>query len=250
MSPSTLFGHLSALREAQDAKDPRLAAHWRGVHAWLVSTFPGGGAADDRRQETLMALLRSVSSMRADTPLAAAKWVSTIHKRKRVDALRALSRNPVDVGLASAPRDPELPSPLDRLEAASPAPPREALEAVVTMVLEHVGRVLERDVKNPRKRALRRVQAQAAMLRLVCGWDAEAIAEALDHGEPISRDRLYKWVERGRPPVLAALDDWETLDDADERDALAPVVQALREMFETRRVDAGVPRVDRRGGAS
>lgn len=249
MSPNTLFGHLTVLRDARDVKDPRLAVHWHGVHAWLVSTFPGGGAADDRRQETLMALLRSVSGMRAETPLAAAKWVSTIHKRKRVDALRALSRNPVDVGLASAPRDPGLPSPLDRLEAAPAAPPREALEAVVTMVLEQVHRVLERDVKNPRKRALRRVQAQAAMLRLVCGWDAEAIAEALDHGEPISRDRLYKWVERGRAPVLAALDDWETIDDADERDVLAPVIEALREMFETRRADAGVPRAGRRGGS-
>lgn len=247
-SPEPLYEHLCALRDAEDVYHPRHEPRWRAVSRWLELAFPGHGAEGaDRRQETLLSLLRSVGTMRAEGPLQAAKWVSTIHRRKHVDAIRAQHRDPVHDGLKNRPRDPSGPAPLEQV-AADVEPHREpgALEALVDRVLGEVQLALEETVKSASKRLLRRRQAQAVLLRLVCGWDADAIEQALDLGEPVGKDRLYKWIERGRDPVRAGLDRWARRLDPEEREAQAPVFEALRELLDDRRADAGQPRADRR----
>lgn len=241
--PEPLFEELLALRDAADPTAPEHEARWRRVADWLESAFAGKSAeAEDARQETLISLLRHVGGMQAVAPLQAAKWVSTIHRRKRVDALRARKADPVRQAMAREPRDPKATPLLERVEAEDTRRLTPAmLERLVTSVLEQVHLAVEASVKSPRKRLLRRTQAQATLLRLVCGWDAEAIIAALDHGEPIGKDRLYKWVERGRAPVREGLERWMR-EDPESRD----VAEVLLEIVDERRADAGKPRPDRR----
>jgi hypothetical protein len=243
-----LYEHLVALRDAADACDPRHEWRWRAVSRWLAEAFPGQGrGTDDARQEALISLVRNVRSMRAEGPLQVAKWVSTIVRNKRVDSLRARRRDPVHEALAREPRGEESLSPLELLateDAGAPEPG--ALERLVTATLEQVHRALEESEPNALKRQLRRTQAQATLLRLVCDADAEAIASALEQGEPLGKDRIYKWVERGRATVELGLARWERSAHPDERDEIAPVIAALRELVQTRRADAGLARLERR----
>lgn len=246
-----LFEHLLLLRSSDEPTHPRHDRSWRAIASWLAMAYAERGpGADDARQETLVTLFRSVSGMRAESPAQAASWLLTIVRRKHVDALRAAQRDPVTLALRAEPRTPDVPSPLERLpaEALERLPAEDGagqLAQVVATVLEHVHAHLEETVKNPSKRLLRATQARATMLRLVYEEDADAIAEALDHGEPIPRNRIYKWIERGRPTVLAALERWEqNLDGQD--DPAGAVIGVFRELVEARRADAGVPRPNRR----
>ena len=242
-----LFEHLCALRDAQDPAAPVHEPHWRGVEGWIRRAFPGTSTEiEDARQEVLISVLRNVGRMRADVPAQAAGWVRMIMKRKRVDALRARAHDAVREGLIEENRRrADATRLVEQLEADdAPGLTPAMLESLVTTVLHHVHRALEGSVSSAVKRQLRRTQAQAALLRLVCGWDADAIREALDHGEPISNERLYKWVERGRGPVDEGLDRWlaEAGDDPD----VGGVVDVLRELVGERRADAGKPRPKRR----
>ena len=97
-----------------------------------------------------------------------------------------------------------------------------------------------------RERLLRATQARATILRVVKEADADAIAVELDYGEPLGKDRSYKWVERGRPVVHLGLDRWLRLADEEDRDQIAQIVEAMREIVDERRADAGLPRPDRR----
>lgn len=242
------YEHLSVLRDAEDPSAPEHAQRWREIARWLEQAFPGTRReTDDARQEALISLLRHVRSMRAEGPLQAAKWVATIVRRKRVDVLRMRTRDPVASALATEPRSEDVTPFVDRLAAESGAPhdPR-ALSALVTTILDHAHRALEETEKSAVKRQLRRTQAHATLLRLVCDADADAIASALDHGEPVTKDRIYKWIERGRAVVLLGLDRWERTAAEDERDEVVPVIAIVREQVEERRADAGVPRPDRR----
>lgn len=241
--PEPLYRELCALRDCGEPTHPRHGARWRLIAEWLEEAFPGTKPElEDARQETLISLVRHVATMRAEAPLQAAKWVGTIHRRKIVDAIRAQANDPVRQALEREPRRADAPSALDRLEAESGRDLTPAmLERLVTTVLEHVHRALDDTVKSARKRQLRRTQAHATMLRLVCGWGAEAIEQAIDYGEPVGKDRLYKWVERGRAPVKLGLERWAEADP-DSRE----VVEVLVEILDDRRADAGKPRPNRR----
>ncbi len=241
-----LFEQLCALRAAEAPTDPIHDARWRVISDWLARAFPGGGdAGEDARQETLIALMRNVGRMQAEVPRQAAKWVATIHRRKRIDELRARANDPVRHALRYESARADGTSTIDRLggEGLRELTPA-MLEALVTLTLEHVHRALEEQVPSAAKRQLRRTQAQATLLRLICGWSAEAIAGALDHGEPIGNDRLYKWVERGRATVELGLARWAGQAEGEE----IPVIEVLREIMGERRADAGVPRPARRKG--
>ena len=239
-----LFEHLCVLRDAEDPSHPSLGARWRYVADWVERAFPGGGdEGEDARQETLISLLRNVSRMQAVAPLQAAKWISTILRRKRIDAIRVRNNDPVRQALRFESNREDATPTIERLgcdgiRELTPA----MLDGLVTLVLGHVHRALEATVKSAAKRQLRRTQAQAALLRLVCGWNAEEITKALDYGEPIAKDRLYKWIERGRAPVLTGLERWAAEAEGDE----VGVVEVLREIVEDRRADAGKPRLERR----
>ncbi len=243
-----LYGHLTALRDAADPADPRHARRWREIARWLEQAFPGTTRdGEDARQEALVSLVRHVPHMRAESPLQAAKWISTIVRHKRVDALRARGKDPVHQALEREGRRDDGTTSLDRLSVWNtlPADPS-VLDRLVTTLLEQVHRALEETERNAAKRQLRRTQAHATLLRLVCEADAETIAGAIDHGEPVTKDRLYKWVERGRAVVELGVDRWERTADREEMEEIAPVLSALRDLVAERRADAGVPRPDRR----
>ncbi len=239
-----LYEHLCLLRDADEPTHPRHAASWRVVSRWLAQAYPGTRRElEDARQEALVSLMRSVKTMRAEGPLQAAKWVGIILRRKRIDLARANVHDPIEQALRAEPKGEHASAPIDRLEAREPLDPG-AIPELVDVVLEQVHRALEESETNAAKRQLRRTQAQAALLRLVLDEDADAIAAALDHGEPLSKERIYKWVERGRPVVCLGLDRWERDGDPDA----ARVIAVLRETMDERRADAGVPRPERRKG--
>ncbi len=248
-----LFEHLLLLRDAEDPTHPRHDKSWREVSRWLALAHPSRTQdAEDARQEAMASLIRYIGGMRAESPVQAAKWLMTIVRRKHVDVARASARDPVTKALRAEPRGPDATPLLDRIasdpQSRDGAP---ALARVVNLALEHVQAFLEETVRNPGKRLLRAAQARATLLRLVYEQDAEAIVEALDYGEPIPKDRLYKWVERGRPTVLAALDRWEgSLQDEGDGETMLPVIEALRELVGKRRADAGQPRPGRRRGGA
>ena len=239
-----LYDELSFLRSAEDSSDPRHGKRWRVVALWVKRAFAGHGPeAEDARQETMISLLRNVGRMRAEAPLQCAKWVSTIHRRKRVDELRVMMNDPVRQAMKHEPKREDQPPLVERLGCEGrPTLTPDALESLVTAVLGHVHEAIDASTKSASKRLLRRAQAQATLLRVVCGWDADAVVEALEYGEPLGRDRIYKWVERGRGPVLLGLDLWAMSAEGHE----VGVIEVLREMVEDRRADAGIARPDRR----
>lgn len=239
----TLYEHLSALRDAADPTDPRHDRRWREVRRWLEQVY--GREGEDVLQEVLASLIRHVGGMRAQTPREAASWVLKIARRKRIDAFRAQARDPVGKALRDERARPDAPYPLEQV-AADESPDARLLEETVTMVLEHVDEALRETVPNAAKRLLRRTQAEATLLRLVYDQDAEAIAASLRYGEPLSRDRIYKWIERGRTYVLAGLEHWERVVEEDDRPDALRVIAVLREILVQRRADAGVPRPTRR----
>lgn len=242
--PEPLYEQLCALRAADDPTDPQHGHRWRVVADWVERAFPGGGSeGEDARQETMIGLLRNVGRMQAEAPLQCAKWVSTIFRRKRVDALRVMMNDPVRQAMRREPKQVDSTPLLDRIHCdGRPSLTPAALESLVTLVLGHVHRAIDEATESASKRQLRRTQAQATLLRLICGWSADAIAEALDYGEPINRDRIYKWVERGRAPVDRGLDEWARTAEGEE----VAVIEVLREIVEDRRADAGAPRPRRR----
>jgi hypothetical protein len=247
-SPETLFDALVALREGGDPLDRRHDARWRTIEAWLRETFPARGPdADEARQETLLAIGRGVVAMEARVPQQAMKWISTIHKRKKIDGIRVRSRDPIRRALdrgGSAAAEGSL---VDRLEAdGEPRVDARAIERIVETIEEHVEALLAEELERaPAARHLRRLQARATLHRLLLEADFEELSRMLDADEPLTRDRVYKWVERGRPLVLAAVDRWIAHDG--EGTLVPQIAAVVRELVEARRADAGVPRPERRG---
>lgn len=246
-TPDSLFDALVALRVSGDPFDRRNDAHWRTIESWLRSTFPARDAdADEARQETLIAIGRGVGSIEAKAPLQAVKWVATIHRRKKVDGLRLRSRDPIQRGLERGLPDGDGPPLVERLASDDELPlDASVIERVLATIEEHVQAHLEATEPSLAARHLRRMQARATLHRLVLEADFDELSAALDADEPLSRDRVYKWVERGRPVVLAALDRWVAAEG--EGSVAADIAGTVREIIEARRVDAGRPRPDRRG---
>ncbi|MCC6877700.1 MAG: hypothetical protein IT378_25550 [Sandaracinaceae bacterium] len=246
-----LFDALCALRDAADPSASEHRARWRTIARWLEQAFAGASAEhDEARQATLISLLRHVHELRAESPLQAAKWVAVIHRRKRVDLARRRAADPVHGALRherAQERGDARGALIDRVAAEESLAGDPALiEQVVERVLFHVARDLEETERNAAKRLLRATQAQACLLRVVHEADAGAIAAALDVGEPLTKERIYKWVERGRPVVLAAIARWEREAEPEDREHVAEVARALREIVEERRADAGIARPARR----
>lgn len=247
-SPDTLFDALVALRDGGDPLDRRHDARWRTIDAWLRATFPAVDAdADEARQETLLAIARGVVSMEASVPAQAMKWISIIHRRKKIDGLRVRSRDPVRRGLDRGGQGDELPPLVEQIAGIDePRVDPAAIERILETVEEHVEAILAEDHEHsPAGRHLRRLQARATLRRLVLEADFEELTRSLDADEPLTRDRVYKWVERGRPLVLAALDRW--IAEEGEGTMVASIAAVVRGIVEARRSDAGRARPERRG---
>jgi hypothetical protein len=237
-TPESLYDALSALRASTAPLTRVHDAHWKVVESWLRVSFPGRGAENEEaHQETLIAIGRNVQSMQASVPLQAVRWVKTIHQRKKVDLLRARSRNPVLRGLEKTSSESRV-SEVEQLESqGDPSLDPEAAERIVSIVEAQVEIYLRSSDTAPSMRHLKRLQSRAALRRLVLEADFDELCAALATGEPMTRDRVYKWVERGRAVVLAALDDWVSREGATSM--AADVASALREIIGKRRSDQG-----------
>lgn len=243
-SLAELYETLDALRRSDDPFAPAHERRWRWLLGWVRArshVLARGGSREDVEQETLLAIGRHVRQMEADNPLAAAKWVSIILRRKHVDALRDLAGDPVARGLASGADE----SPLDELAAEEPLPAPHAVladryERMERAVLDFV----EQSEPNILARVTRRAQARAAFYRLVLDLDAEGVESRLRLPEPVGKDRLYKWIERGRPLVAAAMRAWAARHPSDEE--VAELAKVAIGLVEERRADAGKPRPSRR----
>ena len=131
-----------------------------------------------------------------------------------------------------------------RAHRAPLALPEDALERLLDDVEDRVAAWLEAHERSPSTRHIRRQQARATLHRTVLGASHAALVAVLDADEPLTEDRVYKWVERGRAVLSKVLDAWEAeLEEAPES---AAIVGRLRELCEARRSDAGLARPERR----
>jgi len=96
-----LFAALVTLREATDRSAPAHAAAWRTVDTWLGSNLVRSD--DDRHREayqkTLIRVLRSVGTMKADAAPAAESWLRRVYAHNLTDEHRRHARDPVTKGL-------------------------------------------------------------------------------------------------------------------------------------------------------
>lgn len=230
---AALFAALCALRDARDPFVRDLDAEWRHVDAWLrLRGRRSGRDPDSAHQETLITIGGAVRSMRATSPAGAAAWLRTIHERRRCDEARSSWRD----ASWSALRWQSLGGdPFARVAAPSDAPTLDAAR-VVDVLEARIARHVARTRTTPGRRRIAVLQARAALRRLVLEEDGDELAAAL--GVEVSRDRLYKWTERGRAVVLGALDGWTT--------APGTLVELVRSAMWERRADAGAARPHRR----
>ena len=243
-SHDELFAALSRLRELPEGEANRARGEWRIIERWLRANELRGRDQDDVHQETLIAIARRVGRLEAEHAGAAVRWINTIRKRKFIDLIRHESRSPARLGLRRVSSD-EVPSPVDLLERddARPVDP-EALELLVESVELAIGDYVDSAYTNAVDRQLRRLQGRAVLHR-VLGHDLAGIRAALALGPDLGDDRIYKWVERGRPVLLEALARMR--EGASEQGL--EIVDVLSGLAAERRVDAGRPRVARRAKA-
>ncbi len=240
-SHEELFAALSRLRELPQDVANRERSEWRVVERWLRENHPRGREADDVHQETLIAIARRVSMLEAEHAGAAVRWVNTIRKRKFIDLIRHESRSPARLGLARFATE-EAPAPVDLIERDDArAVDPQALELLVESVEVAIGEHVDVTYPNALDRQLRRLQARAILHRAL-GQDLEGIRAALALGPDFGDDRIYKWVERGRPVLRLVLAQMR--ESASEE--AAAVLEVLGERAASRRADAGRPRAARR----
>lgn len=233
-----LYDALDALRRSEEPFDPRNDAAWRVIASWAR----GRAATRDRHhddvvQETLLAIARSVREMEASSPRQAAKWATIILRRKQIDVLRQDAIDAVARGLGEGE------APLDAIAADEPAVPTTLLDAQHRRIEEVVLQAIEAE-PSATVRLTRRSMARAAIYRFVMELEPEAIEARLALVEPIGKERLYKWIERGRALVADAMRGWAAACP-DESDVQA-ISGVVIELVEARRADAGKPRPQRR----
>jgi hypothetical protein len=185
----------------------------------------------------MIAIARHVDDLDARDPGSAIAWCARIAHHKRIDLVRArVRRVPVD-----AAREGE-PSAVDFLERDDGRPIDDrALAMLIEVVETAIAAHVEGLAIGSADRQLKRSQARATLHRLL-GTDTEQLRAVLAVEPTFGSDRLAKWVERGRPILVAVLERlaWDHEGDARE------MAFALRDMALSRRIDAGIARPERR----
>ncbi len=234
---------LSRLRDAARGSVPRARAReqsdWRAVEAFVRhSRATYGQDGDDVVQETLIAMARHVADLDARDAASAIAWATRIVRHKKIDLARARARE----GKRAEARDGDA-SAVDQLERDDGTPIDDRALAVLIEVVEEgiAARVESLGIASAADRQLKRMQARATLHR-VLGQSTAHLRGVLALPPTFADDRLHKWVERGRPLLVAVLDAlaW------DHEGAARGVFTALREAALARRVDAGLARPDRR----
>lgn len=200
---------------------PRLRA--RDAAAWgIVASFlrglraTRGDEGEDVAHDALIAIVLHADDLRSPAPGAAVRWCARIAQRKRIDVARA--RGPrwqlVDAAAVELPVRDDGRHLDDR-----------ALDVLVETIEDAIDRYVNGLTLPAETRMLRRHQARAALHR-VLGADTAAIVGMLALGRRFRSDRLAKWVERGRPILIAALERLAWDHDGEVRE----VAFALREI--------------------
>lgn len=250
-----------ALRDAAQAAEnegkgafvhPRAHAKaWSVVHGYLVRVIQrrsDGAQGDDFAQLSILKVQRSIAGLRAETPAACEAWLRRVYQSVRIDHFR--KNDVVEEALRSVSAREEG-HPLERVAAPEPVRARldEAdLDVVVGRVMDEVDAFLHVHVKREAKRLGDRTRAEVAVLAGVRGHSVDEIRAQLPAAQAVSRDALYKWVERGREQVLIpTLTAWLERPSLPEDDAQVPR-GLLQVLTEARRSDAGRARPQRRHG--
>ena len=234
-----LYRALDGLRASEDPLAPHHAPAWSIVRAWIRGRGRGADA-EDVEQEALFAVMRNVRRMTAEAPLGAAKWLSTIVRNKNIDHIRSSRVDALDQGLAHGDNDPLEGLPADNEARATP----ELLEDRYGRIEEAILRYVEQSEPRPSLRPTKRAQGRAAFYRLIREYDSDDVEAAIAFPEPIGKDRLYKWIERGRDVVAQAMQAWA--EGAPDDLQIAAIRDVVVETMTSRRADAGQPRPERR----
>ncbi len=238
-----LFAALGRLRDAaRGARARDLSAErrdWRAVEVFVRrSRVSQGQDGDDVVQEALLSIARHVAELDARDPGAVVAWCTRIARHKKIDLTRMRARE----GERVATPDDE-PSAVDRLERDDGQPIDDRaltslLEGIETGIAVHVDGL---KIGSASERQLKRMQARATLHR-VMGTETAELRGLLGLEPSFGSDRLAKWVERGRPLLVAVLERlaW------DQDDTARGVLFALRDAVLARRADAGQARPERR----
>lgn len=215
---------IAALEAIYASDQTARAQGWRAVTALAKRALPGCHD-EDARQDALLRAFESVHALRATHGPGIAAWVRTICRHAAIARFRA--RRVMHV-------------PLDLVEHQCAAVDPAWTSASVDIVIEHISNRIDTHVARMEpegdRRERRRLQALVALRRTVMGESLDDVARALSLN--LSDDLLAKWVERGRPVLVAALADADP-----EVEELYAGVAALAMR---RRADAGRPRPLRR----
>ena len=221
-----LFLALTALKAG---REPLRA--WKTIDRWTKTRFPHP-KDEDARQLALLAIHRNVAQVEASSPQSCASWVRTIVQRKKIDRARA-DRSRAAVSLVNAQGET-----VEVEGDAGVAISEDVLTDLLEQLEASVDVLLEARFARPMERVVPRHHARARLLRTL-GHDLPAIRSAL--GVEVSDAALSKWIERGLPILIEAIECWQNEDE--EREGVA---SRLLEKVQARRGDAGKARLERR----
>ncbi len=239
---------LFALQHALDPRAPELASHWRAVARFIGYQRPNipDRVLPDGRQEALIAVFESIGTMTAPTADGRRGWLRSVLRNRARDIYRVEVRPIYRVTGSTIEAEREHPG------DAAAEPRSDVLATVRDTLVKHVeagildipivygvGRSTNTQIAS---RRVWRAQATVAIDALIFERDGADLAA--EHR--VSRDVIYKWIERGRPFVLAGLDRWEC---SVVHDLEGAIVERARERVSERRADVGLARPERRSAA-
>jgi DNA-directed RNA polymerase specialized sigma24 family protein len=238
-----LLGALMRLRDAARGtalRDlARERADWRIVETLVRRTRSAQGSdGDDVLQETLIAIARHVVDLDARDAGAAVAWCARIASHKKIDLARARTRERQKVEAHEAELDV-----VDLIERDDGRPIDDRalallIDGIEDAIVRHVDAL---GIRSATERQLKRTQARATLHR-VMGAETDQLRGVLGLEPSFGNARLAKWVERGRPLLLAVVEGLAWDHEGTARDVLF----TLRDLVLTRRADAGLARPARR----
>lgn len=201
---------------------------------------------DDVQQEVCIKLLR-MEKMTVATDGAAIAFIRKATRNVIIDRIRRDGTRPQAVQWREgndpldrvAEKEDEHDS-VDAMEAAS--------AALLDRVLAEVDLRIEQSGKSIVERERSRLQAHARVLARLWGKSSAEIAVELNVPDASSAC-IQKWVERGLPVLLQAIDAIAHADQVHGEFGDQGLIEKLRVAIAKRRTDAGKPRATRRKAA-
>ncbi len=198
---------------------------------------------DDVQQEVCIKFL-GAQNVTAETDAAAKAYIRTVTYRVIIDRTRRDKVRPQAVPWREG-NDPLDRVATDDVEIRSIESIEAATEALLDRVLAEVDRLIEESGKPAAMRELNRNQAHARVLSRLFGKSTAEIAAEL--GVPDATNAcVQKWVERGLPLLVQALDAVASGTTVGNEPDDRQLLDKLRHAISKRRTDAGKTRETRR----